>query len=57
MDRLFCMLLCCAMLAHANPADRFLRDTHAQPVFFSMIFPQLIPSQWLPEEESGAQRL
>lgn len=55
MGRLFCMLLLCAMLTPAQPAVRLQRDT--QPVLFSLIFPQLIPAQWMPEKESGAQQL
>ena len=55
MGRLFCMLLLCAMLTPAHPAARLQYDT--QPVLFSLIFPQLIPAQWMPEKESGAQQL
>lgn len=40
MGRLFSALLFAALLM-LTPAQRI--DTHAQPVFFSMLFPQLTP--------------
>ncbi len=40
MGRFFCCLALCALLAGCAGADR-QRD--AQPVFFSLLFPQLMP--------------
>ena len=52
MDRLFCMLLLCLMLTPAMKTDPAQSETEAQPVFFSMLFPQLIPRDLL-EAEAG----
>ena len=49
MDRFFSVFLLLAVLL--CPADRMRRDG-AQPVFFSMLFPQLIP-QWMLDEGDG----
>lgn len=40
MDRFFCMLALCALLVFC--AGRAARES-AQPVFFSLLFPQLMP--------------
>lgn len=49
MGRLFSVLLLAAALM-LTPAQRM--DTYAQPVFFSLLFPQLIPPQ-LAEATAG----
>lgn len=50
MDRLFCVLLLATVIfASVKPADACSAEA-AQPVFFSMLFPQLMPQ---PEEETA----
>lgn len=44
MDRLFCMIALCALLAHVPALQDAGAQRAARPVFFSMIFPQLVPS-------------
>lgn len=65
MDRFFCMLALslCLLLTPAPgfPAKHGARSgQQAETVLFSMIFPQLIPPDWLEGKhvrESGAQML
>jgi len=52
MGHLFSALLFAAILM-ITPAHR--AASAAQPVFFSMLFPQLIPQEWLlPQEKEAA---
>lgn len=48
MDRFFAALLLTVLLAAPVHADMRGDGLHAQPVFFSMLFPQLTPGfEWL----------
>ena len=50
MGRLFSVVLLSAVLL--LPAQKI--SAPAQPVFFSMLFPQLVPQQWLEATEGEA---
>lgn len=51
MGRLFSV---CALMAVMLLPAQGMRDAHAQPVFFSMLFPQLIPDGLLGKPAEGA---
>ena len=44
MDRFFCVLLLCALLLTGALIGMETKMQEAEPVFFSLLFPQLMPT-------------